>query len=307
MDTVDEFAGCTLEDCALAIAYNPPGSEDQLAAIAAFHRRAPSPEPASPGIGHNAPPLGEIIDEELEPWIAEHDALIAAANAAKITDDDSAGRVLDLLQKMKVYEQDLDKIRQVRTSPHREAERLINGRYNRMIMDVAVARQGTSGKDGLRGQLKAWDDRKKAAAAEAKAKAEREQRAKEIAAKEARKTLEEAQRTGQGVAAAEVAAHRAEGQAAAAATHTERAGRAAPTRGNLGAASRRKEIVFEIVDEPECYLAMRSNPLLAPKVTEALRNILRQHLRSVGVEHADKVNIRGVRVQVEEGDIYVRR
>lgn len=301
----DEFAGCSLEDVAVAIAYT--SGEDQQRAIAAFHRRSPAP---APGIGHNNPPPGDDLDEVIEVWRAEHDALIAAAGAAAIVDVETAAKVQDLVVKMRDYEDRIDEARKARTAPLRQAETTINSRFNRLRLEIEVARQGSDRRGGLRGLLRVWDDRQKAAAAEAAEKARREARAKEIAAEEARKRLADAEASGRGVAVAEVAVLRAEGAADAAAAQAERAGRPTPVHSNLGTGSRRREIVREVRDYGQCIAWMLGEQSgLAAKLREAVDAILDRYLRSLGVATVEKggVRIPGVSVSTREGEIFVRR
>jgi hypothetical protein len=156
----DEYAGCTVEDVALAVGYSDPGSEDHARAIEALRRRLP------PGIGHNSPPAREVLAEELEPYRKRAEALIATAKTARITDDETAGKVLDLSQLCKAFETEIDERRKALTKPHRDAVALINSAHNRLRLEVQIARQGITGSGGLRALLTAWDDEKKAKAAE---------------------------------------------------------------------------------------------------------------------------------------------
>lgn len=138
----DEFAGCTLEDVALAVGYGEPGSEDHALALDALRRRLPGSETAPPPrIGHNQPPLAELLDEELLPYKRRRDELVRVAETAAITDDDSAANVLDLAQMCRAFETEIDARRKQLVQPHREAEKTINDRHNRLRLDVQVALQ----------------------------------------------------------------------------------------------------------------------------------------------------------------------
>lgn len=297
----DEFAGCTLEDVALAVGYSEPGSDDHTLALDALRRRLPI------GPGHNQPPLSELLDEDLAPFRKRRDELVRVAETAAITDDESAAKTLDLAQLCKVFEDEIETRRKALSKPHRDAIELINGRYGRLRLDVQVVRQGMNGSSGLRGLLTAWDDRKKAEAEQARLKAEREAAAKEIAAASAREQIEKAAAAGRGVVSAELQALRLQDEAEHARIEAE-AIVAPPTRGQLGQVSRKREIGFDIVDPLAYATWLLQQTGLAGNLLQALRTICGTHLRSLGVEAVSRgVEIPGVVARVETGGAVVRR
>ncbi len=307
-EITDEFAGCSLEDVALALCYSEPGSEDRALALDALLRRLPSSEAASPPrIGHNQPPLAEVLDEELAPFRKRRDELVRVAETAAITDDDSAAKVLDLAQLCRAFETEIDARRKQLVQPHRAAEKAINDSHNRLRLDVQVARQGMNGVSGLRGLLTAWDDRKKAEAEQARLKAEREAAAKEIAAASAREQIEKANAAGRGVVTAELQALRLQDEAEHARIEAE-AIQPQPTRGHLGQVSRKRDIAFDIVD-PLAYASwLLQQTGLAGNLLHALRTICGTNLRALGVEAVSRgVKIPGVVARVEQGAVHVRR
>jgi hypothetical protein len=297
----DEFAGCSLEDVALAVGYSEPGSEDHALALDALRRRLPV------GPGHNMPPLAEVLDEELAPYRKRRDELVRVAQTAAITDDDSAAKTLDLMQLCKLFEDEIDARRKQLVEPHRLAEKAINDRHNRLRLDVQVARQGMNGSGGLRGLLTAWDDRKRADAEQARLKAEREAAAKKIAADSAREQIEKATAAGRGVVSAELNALRLQDEAEHARVEAE-AIQAPPTRGQLGPISRKREIGFDVVDSLVFATWLLQQPGLAGNLLQALRTIAGTHLRSLGVEAVARgVDIPGVVARIETGSAHVRR
>lgn len=297
----DEFAGCTLEDVALAVGYSAPGSEDHALALDALRRRLP------PGRDHNQPPIGELLDEELLPFKRRRDELVRVAETAVITDDESAAKTLDLAQLCKAFEDEIEARRKQLVKPHRDAEKAINDRHTRLRLDVQVARQGMNGVSGLRGLLTKWDDRKKVEAEQARLKAEREAAAKEIAAASAREQLEKAAATGRGVVSAELTALRLQDEADHARVEAE-AIQAGPTRSHLGQVSRRKEIVFDIVDIEATLKWSVTNHEILSSVSEAMRNILYSYLRALGVSQVEKgIEIPGVSIKVELAPVTIRR
>lgn len=302
----DEFGTATLADCALAVGYSSDESERELA-IAAFLRRLPNNLPTAPSIGHNSAPMGELLDEDLAPYRKRRDELVRVAETAAITDDESAAKVLDLSQLCLAFETEIDTRRKQLVQPHRDAEKAINDRHNRLRLDVQVVRRGMNGVSGLRGLLTAWDDRKKAEAEQARLKAEREAAAKAIAAASAREQLEKAAATGRGVVSAELTALRLQDEAEHARVEAD-AVVAPPTRGQLGQVSRKREIAFEIVGTLPLVTWMLGQPSINQELDQALTQIMRGHLRSLGVEAVARgVDIPGVIARVEQGGAVVRR
>lgn len=302
MASGDEFGSATLADVALAVGYATDDAERENA-ISAFVRRLPG---RHVGIGHNQPPLSEVLDEELATHRARRDELVRVAETAVIVDEESASKVIDLIALCRAFETEIDDRRKELVKPYREAEKAINDRHNRLRLDVQVARQGTSGTGGLRGLLTAWDDRKKAAAEQDRQKAERLAKAKALAAEENRRKVEQAA-GGKGAVAAELEALRAEEEAEHAAAQAESI-RPEPTRGHMGQVSRKREIRFDITDPLAFASWLISQPGLQNNLRQALMTICGQHLRALGVEAvAAGVNIPGVTTRVEQGSAHVRR
>jgi hypothetical protein len=305
----DEYGGATLADVALAVGY-AADEKERDAAIAAFMRRLPTGVgQTEPGIGHNSAPLGELLEEELQPFRKRRDDLVRVAETSVITDAESAAKVLDLAQLCKAFETEIDERRKTLVKPYVEAQRRINDSHNRLRLDVQIARQGINGVSGLRGMLTEWDDKQKAAAAEAAEKARREAKAREIAAESARQKAAEAAAAagGRGAVSAELAAMRA-AEEADIATRKAEAIRPEPVRGHMGQVSRKREIRFDVTDAVACATWLAQQPGLQNNLHAALMTIIGQHLRALGVEGvAAGVEIPGVNVRVEQGAAHVRR
>jgi hypothetical protein len=263
--------------------------------------------PSAPSIGHNSPPADEILAEELTPFRKRRDELVEVAKTAIIVDDESAAKVLDLAQICRTFEDEIDARRKEMVRPYREAEKLINDSHNRLRLDVQVARQGMNGSAGLRGLLTAWDDKKKDEAEQARMKAEREARAKELAAESARQKAAAAAAGGKGSVSAELQALRAEEEAARAAAHAESI-RQEPVRGQLGQVGRKREISFDITDQLAFATWLIAQPGLQNNLKQALSTICGQHLRSLGVAVVARgLDIPGVVARVDQGGAFVRR
>lgn len=265
-------------------------------------------EAAIPGIGHNRPPLGEELDEELREHRDRHGQLVALAGEAVIIDEISAGKCTDLVAMIAALERELDEERKRRIRPYLEAQRLINDRYNSLIVGLEHARQGENGRGGLRGMLTAWADKK-----EAEAEAERQRlleqaRQREEEAARARAEAEEKARSSQGGISAELDALHAADQAERLQQRAD-AIRAEPTRSHLGQVSRRRDFSFRIENLRLLLGWLIKQPGLKNNIEQSARTILGSHFRSIGVDAIERggVNIPGVTVSIVKGPVNVRR
>lgn len=296
IDDLDEFDGMAIRDIALAVVHWPEGSEDQIRAIAAIRARAP-------GIGHNRPPLSEALDDELTPHRAKASELVDVAKTAVIVDDESAGKVTNLIAMLGTLERDLDAARLKRTRPYLEAQRLINDRYGELTRLLSTVRQGENGRGGLRGALTAYADRREQEAEAERQRLRAEAEAREKAAAAAR---EAAEKVG-GKVSAELTALREQDEAERLTRRAE-AIRPEPIRTHLGAVNRRREIRFS-VDNLRLLLGwIIKQPGLKNSIEQAARTTIGQHLKAIGVDGVERgVAIPGLTVSVEKGAANVRR
>ena len=86
---------------------------------------------ARPGIGHNSPPLSELLREETADLVKRKDALLAACERVPeaIQDETTSGRVADLIKLMIKCRQQAKKDHQARKEPFLEDGRLVDGAY----------------------------------------------------------------------------------------------------------------------------------------------------------------------------------
>jgi hypothetical protein len=286
VEALDEYAGMSLRDIALAVAYEEDEAQ-QARAIAAIQSRAP-------GIGHNRPPIAEQLVEELAPLRARQGAMIATAGQAVIIDDESAAKVTDLSIQVRDLADELKQARDAAMRPYVMASQSIAEGYNALIVPLA-ATYGDR-RTGLRGMIQAYHDKREAEAAAARRKAAAEQRQREEEAAEARRKADAARDAGKGSIAAEIAASAAEDEAAAAGRRAT-AIRPAPLRSTLGQVSTTRQIAydFEGTTDAERLAAVRKMLAWGLKqsgvraVIEAdLRRTCGSYLRQLGVDAVEK-------------------
>lgn len=301
---LDEFDGMSITDIAHNIIAWPEDSEEQRRAIMAIRSRAP-------GIGHNRPPLAEQLAIDLEALRGTSEALIATAETAVIIDEESAGKVNDLVRSIADKIAEIEAARKARNKPYADAVGLINEAFNGIKDRLAVARFGADEKGGLRAMQTAWDDRKRADAAAAKAMAEAEQLAREEEAAEAQRKADEARRDGdhRGAVSADLHAASLADQAERAAVRAT-AIRAEPTRSHLGTTARQRKIVSTITDEAKAFAWAMKQQGLRVNILDDFQKRLDAYLRSsaIGVKAVERgVNIPGVSATVELGAVSSRR
>lgn len=295
---LSEFDGMSVKDIAYAITCWPDDSPDQARAIEAIRARAP-------GIGHNRPPLAERLDIDFADIMVRAKLAIATAETARIIDQASAAKVLDLqatisgLIGMRTGE--IDVLRLKLQKPYHDANAMIAAKADSIRAPLAAAFSA------LRTMLTTWDDNQRAEAAEAQRKAREEQAAREAAAAEARRKADEAADTGRSTTVADKAAENLREEAERAAMRAE-AIRPEPIRSNLGQATRRKIIRFKIENIREVLGELLRDPGDRARVEEATDKIVAAKLRTAGVAAVERgISIKGLKAWTELGDVSVRR
>lgn len=301
---LDEFSGMSIVDIAQNIIHWPEGSEEQFRAIAAIKARAP-------GIGDNRPPLADRLSIDLEGLTGEADALVDMAGTARIIDEESAGKVNDLVRKISDKEAEIEAARKLRNKPYADAVALVNSTYNAIKERLNITRIGADEKGGLRNMLTVWDNKKRADAEAARRQAQEEQAQREREAEEARQAAEQARQAGD-----QRTALSADLNAAALADKAERAEvraatiRPEPTRSHLGTTSRPRRIVVTITDEAKAITWALKQQGLRENVVDDFKNRVVAYLRSsaIGVKAVERgVNIPGVTATTELGQVTSRR
>jgi hypothetical protein len=285
---IDEYSNMSIRDIALAIAYEAD-PEQHARAIAAIQSRAP-------GIGHNRPPLGEELDQEVAPFVARQTAVLEVARRAVVVDDESAGKVNDLKIQVKALEDEIKRARDDRLRPYLLGCDMINRQFNPLIASLSAAYGDRM--TGLSGMLNAYIRQR-----DAKEEAERKRLADEARQREedaaaARRAAKAARETGKGAVGAELTALQA-GEAAMEAQDRALAARPAPIRSTLGQVSSVRSIAYDIVDLRKLLGWAIKQPMIAVIESDA-RRWIGAYLRQLGVDAVEKgVDIPGVKSWIE--------
>lgn len=247
-----------------------------------------------PGIGHNMPPL-----LDLEPHRERQAELLEVAKTARIIDEASAAKVLDLDRQLRAFLADIEKEREEKKKPFLTLCRQIDADYGSLTVPLKLASVGESGRDGIRGMLSQWDRQERERVDAERQRREAEARQAEAEAEAARRLADEQRGRGSNNLAAELEAMQAAdnarrlAEAAAAVVHH-------PLRSNLGQLGLRREITFTIIDLRKCLGWMLRQHGLQSQIEQAARTILGKYLRGLGVEAIDRgVEIPGVAAGTE--------
>lgn len=252
-----------------------------------------------PGIGHNKPPLGEELDEILRPWLLQRDEILETCGKAVIIDDESAGKVADLMKKGRSLLRDANADRETKNRPYLDATRLINGRFGTVTAPIILAMEGDGRRvKGLRGMLTEYENRRRREAEEARQRLLAEQRQREREAEEARQAAERAEAAGRTSVVGQMAAAERRHEAVDLGRRAE-AVFAPPIRTQASSIGTRREIGFEITDLPKLLAWALTQPL-RHNVEQAARTIVGSYLRGLGVEACARgVEIPGLTVEVK--------
>lgn len=199
--------------------------------------------PMAPGMGHNKPPIAELLAEETRPLKARLDELVETAGLMEITDDDSAGRATALVKMIKDHAADIEKARKARKEPNIQEGRAIDGHFGAMV--VALIGDNPKQLGGAAGPLATKIDalrrKREAEAAAERARLEeeaRQEREKARKAEEARQAAEAEQRRVSEEAARKIADAQREAEAAG---HRALADKLAREKAEADAAREREE------------------------------------------------------------------
>lgn len=242
-----------------------------------------------PGIGHNQPP----IDELLAPFRERQVAVIEVAKTALIVDRESARKVLDLEQTIQALDKELEEERERRKRPYLDICRQIDETFGAITGPLRTVRYGENGRGGLRGMLTTWDREERERVQAERERREAEARRAEAEAEAARRIADQGRVNG-GNITAELAAIQAEETARRLAQQAATVV-AEPLRSNLGQLSVRREITFTIVDLRKLLGWMLRQHGLKAQVEQAARTIMGKYLRGLGVQNVERgIEIPGV-------------
>src|SRR5690606_38859674 len=101
----------------------------------------PDPQPAPVHMGHNKPPLEEIIPQEFRTellrerpeFLLRMDELVEAADRAHAEDEDSLGRCGDLVNSYRAAIKHIDLTHKAVKQPHLDAGRLVDAEKNALV------------------------------------------------------------------------------------------------------------------------------------------------------------------------------
>lgn len=257
-------------------------------------------EDSVPGIGHNMPPLDDVLTEILAPFVERGNAMLEVAKTAIIIDKASAEKVLDLERLFKGLDKDLEERREEMKRPFLEACRQIDRQFGAVSGPLRVARLGDNGRGGLRGMIDTWTRRQEEIAAAERQRLLAEQRQREAEAEAARRAAEENRARGSinigdelAVLQAEEAARRLGDKAAAT--------RPDPLRSHRGQVGQQRQITFQITDLRKLLGWMLRQAGLKAKVEQGARTIIGTYLRGLGVDTVARgVEIPGLEASVEK-------
>lgn len=248
----------------------------------------------TPGIGHNLPPLDEQIAEVIAPLKMRQAAGLAVALTARIVDQPSAEKVLDLDRQLKAIEDDMEVARKELKAPYLAACRLIDGRFDAVTGPLRTARTD------CRGMIGAWQRQQEARARAERERLQAEQRRAEAEAEAARRAAQENRAAGSVNVADELSAMQAEEQARRLAERAA-AVRVEPLRSATGTAGVRREITFTVTDLRKCLGWMLKQHGIAGQLEQAVRTILGKYLRGLGVQTVERgIEIPGVATGTEK-------
>lgn len=262
-----------------------------------------NPTSAPARLGHNKPPLEELIPEEFRAellrerpeFLTKLDQLVDAAERAKVEDEESLGKCGDLVKAYRACLSHIDKTHKAVKEPHLLAGRLVDAEKNSLVERVQAAKKrvesiGDAFVAKRDAELRAERERiaaEQRAAAEKAAAAERERERAEreaIAAQQNAANEEERRKAEQRAAEAAAAAEEAMSAAALAPASN---GAPEPVRSDAGATvSGKQDWQCEVTDYTVAFVAVEDDARVREAIDKAVARLVR----------AGKRQIEGVRI-----------
>lgn len=263
----------------------------------------PEPKPSAAHIGHNKPPLEDLIPEEFRAellrerpdFLTRFENAIGAADRAVAEDDESLGRCGDLVKLYRACGNHIDATHKAVKEPHLIAGRLVDAEKNALNEQLSAAKRKVEGIANTfvakrEAEVRAERERiaaEERAAAERAAAAERERIRAEQEAAEAAASAATAEERNAAIDRAAEAARIAEEAQAQAALAPAAPARSEPVRSDAGATvSGKQEWKSEVTDYQLAFIAVEDNE----KVREAIDKAVAAQVR------AGKRAIDGVRI-----------
>ncbi|CDO37622.1 hypothetical protein [Novosphingobium sp. KN65.2] len=251
-----------------------------------------NPVSAPAGVGHNRPPLEELIPAEFREellrdnpdFLRKFDELVDASNRARATDDDELKRCGNLVKSYRALIARINETHKIVKQPYLDGGRLVDSEKNSLISRVEAAKKKVEGIGDAYVAKKDAEERaererlaaEQRAAAEAAAQAERARReAEEEAARAAREAASEEERQAAAERAAQ-AAREAEEAMAAAALAPAAPAKAEPVRSDEGATiSGSKEWMSEVEDYPKAFKIVKGDAKVREAIDKAIAKLVK--------------------------------
>jgi hypothetical protein len=252
---------------------------------------------ATPGIGHNQPPLAERLEEQTSPLRIRSAELVAVASTAVIIDDTSAAKVTELIGLMRAHIRKIEAEQETESKPYDDALATIDAAYSPLRKGLADV-IGKTAREGLRGMITQYEIKRQEEARAERERLAEEQRRRDAEAAEARRQLEEKRTTGTASVGDELAVLQAEDEAARLGQRAE-AIRPVPIHTNLGNVSTTRQVVVEVTDLRKALGWLLKSPIRAT-LEETVKTIMARYVRGLGVAQVEHgVDIPGVAAKIE--------
>lgn len=259
----------------------------------------PDPKPATAGLGHNKPPLEELIPVEFRTalladkpeFLIKLDDLVGAADRVRAVDDETLGRCGDLVKSYRSLLSHVNETHKAQKEPHLIAGRLVDAEKNVLVERVEAAKRKVEGIGNAYvaerdARLKAERERQLAQERAAADRAAAAERARLEAEREAERTASQATTDEERQAAEDAAAAaRAEAEAAmenaalaAASVNTK----AEPVRSDAGAAvSGKQEWTSQVEDYAKAFRAVKDDPKVREAIDKAVQRLVKAGKREI--------------------------
>lgn len=266
-----------------------------------FDDVAPWPEkpaPAAAHIGHNRPPLEELIPVEFRAellrerpdFLNKMEAALSAVDRVEVVDDETLGRAGDLVNIYRACLKHIDATHKTVKQPYLDGGRMVDAEKNALIGPIEDAKRrveaaGNAFTAKREAELRAERERRAAeerAAAERAAAAERErQRAEQEAADAARNAASDEERQTAAARAAEAAQAAEEAMADAALAAADTA-KTEPVRSDAGATvSSKQEWQCAVEDYSKAFRAVKDDPKVREAIDAAIKRLVRAGKREL--------------------------
>lgn len=258
----------------------------------------PEAQPAPAHIGHNRPPLEDLIPEEFRAellrerpdFLTRLDQSVDAADRAEAVDDESLGRCGDLVKLYRAIIRHVEETHKAVKQPYLDGGRLVDAEKNSLLTKVSAAKQKVEsiGNAFVAKRTAAIEAENARVAAIQRAAAERaaeSERARERAEQEAERAALAATNDVERKAAAdmaEAAAQAAEEAMSDAALSPSAPTKVEPVRSDSGATvSGKQEWKSEVTDYTLAFMAVEDNSRVREAIDKAIAQLVKAGKRQI--------------------------